>query len=465
MSGTAAYLNDEIETDEYVRMTFSYNMKTTQVTAVSDENTIHTAACTADATHVITEVKYGFNAFMIFEVQESTSESKEMIAGELEIMIKTMPSVEISGSGSINLTDTQETISSSMTFRFHGDTIIDPPPQTYEEAIEAYQSLPAASLDYQRVISFSIAPLSDYCGTSENILNDISNANFESLSKMMVDFEQVEKVLRRLKKTSLANDFQRYRLVLLDLENRFESERSYFVSEMQALLPDIRSGDADDSLLTDLLTEYNNSPFEKEQFLMLLSTRSKEIETAEFIIYHEDLPSNTYIDLDHSGDMAECIIGHEYAVVYELEILPENATILGEMYENGTLDESDKWFMDEVQVGLNRPLMYDFIELSNKNAEEGSASICFLISLNEYGESANAFQLKLLKGGSTIIEGFQAPEKIWKIEEIERGVDFTDLRLYHNANNLTLDSSYFELEITYEAISSNVSTKLISINL
>ena len=107
MSGTAAYLNDEIETDEYVRMTFSYNMKTTQVTAVSDENTIHTAACTADATHVITEVKYGFNAFMIFEVQETTSESKEMIAGELEIMIKTMPSVEISGSGSINLTDTQ----------------------------------------------------------------------------------------------------------------------------------------------------------------------------------------------------------------------------------------------------------------------------------------------------------------------------------------------------------------------
>ena len=352
-----------------------------------------------------------------------------------------------------------------MTFRFHGDTIIDPPPQTYEEAIEAYQSLPAASLDYQRVISFSIAPLSDYCGTSENILNDISNANFESLSKMMVDFEQVEKVLRRLKKTNLAKDFQRYRLVLLDLENRFESERSYFVSEMQALLPDIRSGDADDSLLTDLLTEYNNSPFEKEQFLTLLSTRSKEIETAEFIIYHEDLPSNTYIDLDHSGDMAECIIGHEYAVVYELEILPENATILGEMYENGTLDESDKWFMDEVQVGLNRPLMYDFIELSNKNAEEGSASICFLISLNEYGESANAFQLKLLKGGSTIIEGFQAPEKIWKIEEIERGVDFTDLRLYHNANNLTLDSSYFELEITYEAISSNVSTELTSIKL
>ena len=84
MSGTAAYLNDEIETDEYVRMTFSYNMKTTQVTAVSDENTIHTAACTADATHVITEVKYGFNAFMTFEVEKFEDEKDHNI-GKVQI--------------------------------------------------------------------------------------------------------------------------------------------------------------------------------------------------------------------------------------------------------------------------------------------------------------------------------------------------------------------------------------------
>ena len=149
---------------------------------------------------------------------------------------------------------------------------------------------------------------------------------------------------------------------------------------MQTLLPQIRTGEAEDSALTDLLAEYEASVYEKEKFLTLLGTRQKEIETAEFIIYHDDLPSSIYIDLDHTGDMSKCIIGHEYALVYELEILPDEITTLGDMYENGTLDESDKWFMDEEQFGANRPLLQDFIDLANKNEEDDSASICFLIS-------------------------------------------------------------------------------------
>ena len=89
--------------------------------------------------------------------------------------------------------------------------------------------------------------------------------------------------------------------------------------------------------------------------------------------------------------MSECIIGHDYAVVYDLEILPENPEGLADMHEkmikeNKTLDESGKWFNDELQVGKNRPLIRDFVELAKQN-EDGYASICFLISLNRYNES------------------------------------------------------------------------------
>ena len=89
--------------------------------------------------------------------------------------------------------------------------------------------------------------------------------------------------------------------------------------------------------------------------------------------------------------MSECIIGHDYAVVYDLEILPENPQGLADMHEkmikeNKTLDESGKWFNDELQVGKNRPLIRDFVELAKQN-EDGHASICFLISLNRYKES------------------------------------------------------------------------------
>ena len=251
---------------------------------------------------------------------------------------------------------------------------------------------------------------------------------------------------------------------MLDLESRFEAERSYFTSEIQTLLPKIRSGAADDTDLTTLLADYNKSPYEKEAFLSLLSTRQKEIETAEFIIYNDDLPNTTYVDLDHTADMASCIIGHDYAVVYELQILPEESTTIGDEYEAGTLDESDKWFMDEEQVGLNQPLMADFIGLSNKNAEDGSASICFLISLTVFDSSEDTFQLKLLKSGETIATGYEAPQVIYDMDVVERGYNSAELTVYHeNATELQLDSAYYVLKATYETIYENVSIGIVSI--
>ena len=96
------------------------------------------------------------------------------------------------------------------------------------------------------------------------------------------------------------------------------------------MLPKIRSNQVDESELSLLIGDYSNSPFEREKFLTVLNARQKEIETAEFIIYHEDLATiqNKYVDLDNSGDMAECVIGNDYSVVYELQILPKGRFII-----------------------------------------------------------------------------------------------------------------------------------------
>ena len=470
MEGSASYLNDEIETDEHVRMTFSFKKKGRQVIANSAESTIDSEMCkVAGATHVVTEVKYGFNAYLLFESKESEDLSKEEIAGSLRILIKFAESFEVEGYGNFSFSDIDEYVANTLSFKFYGDTVVDPPPQTFENAVEVYQQLPARSLVDERVVSFSLAPLSDYCEQEDVILNEIASSNVETVSNMIVDFEDVDKMLRKLKNHKLPTDFQSYRAILLDLESRFELAKTYFKAKIQTLLPKIRSGTAEEQELTDLLKEYKQSVFEKESFLLLLGTRQKEIETAEFIIYHPSLPSNKYVDLDHTGDMANCIIGHEYALVYELEILPTNTTHLGEMFEAKTLDETDKWFMNEDEVGDNRPLMNDFIQLAIKNQEEGSASICFLISVNQIGDSGEngkAFQLKLLKNGKTIVDGFRAPQKIWKMEEVERGVDYTELKLHHEADNgLQLESSYFQLKATYEMIGAGVSCSIMRIAL
>ena len=121
---------------------------------------------------------------------------------------------------------------------------------------------------------------------------DINRQNLESIFDIMVDFEEVAKVLRRLKNTRLSLEFQRYRSVLMDLEKRFEVMQSKFKSKIQQLLPKMRAQKANPTELTELLHEYNTSPYNKEIFLALLSARQKEIETAEFIIFNPKLVSN-----------------------------------------------------------------------------------------------------------------------------------------------------------------------------
>ena len=123
----------------------------------------------------------------------------------------------------------------------------------------------------------------------DDILIEINKKNLESVFAIMIDFEEIGKVLRRLMHSRLPLDFQRYRSVLLDLKNSYEIMQSEFRVKIQKLLPRLRAKKAEAEELTNLIAEYKNDPYEKEKFLALLNTRQKEIETAEFIIYNEEL--------------------------------------------------------------------------------------------------------------------------------------------------------------------------------
>ena len=116
---------------------------------------------------------------------------------------------------------------------------------------------------------------------------------------MMTDFESVEKTLRQLKNKNLALDFNKYRTILLDLEKGYGIEKSYFTTEIQKLLPEVRLNPGLEGQLTELLNKYAASRYEKETFIAeCLSYRQKEMETAEFIIYNENLQNNKVIGIE-----------------------------------------------------------------------------------------------------------------------------------------------------------------------
>ena len=118
-----------METNEYVRMTFSFQKKGRQVTVLSSDSVQNPDICESDldATHVVTEIKYGFNSFMIFESQITNTSSVTQLSGSLQSAVEMVASI-LPGTSNPEWTNEVEEVASSLKFKFHGDTIIDPPP-------------------------------------------------------------------------------------------------------------------------------------------------------------------------------------------------------------------------------------------------------------------------------------------------------------------------------------------------
>ena len=119
-------MKEEIKTDEYVRVTFDYHRIGRQVSAISAEATTNSDACRSNigATHVITEIQYGFNAYLLFDKKVSIYESKEDISGRVKVEVEKMGIKIGGGAASVDLFEEDKNLTFGMTFHFHGDTTI-----------------------------------------------------------------------------------------------------------------------------------------------------------------------------------------------------------------------------------------------------------------------------------------------------------------------------------------------------
>ena len=107
-----------------------YHTTSRQKQLVADDATKDKSMCKNNAkritdlgaTHVISEVTYGFNAYLMFEKEIEKHETKKQIEGSLEVVVKAIPSFQVEGKAQINLNETENSTMAKLAFTFHGDT-------------------------------------------------------------------------------------------------------------------------------------------------------------------------------------------------------------------------------------------------------------------------------------------------------------------------------------------------------
>ena len=119
-------------------MVYDYKARKRQIVVQEGLSIVDPHVCDRykDISHVVTEVTYGFDAHMVFEKSTNEDFQNKQISGSLDVLIKSLPSIQIEGHASMNFTEAETTIKNTLEFKFFGDAIIDPPPATFDDAIE-----------------------------------------------------------------------------------------------------------------------------------------------------------------------------------------------------------------------------------------------------------------------------------------------------------------------------------------
>lgn len=140
VGGSAHYLNDNKESLNQCRVTLQYKATTTfkQLLVMTPQNKKTQkvdSVVKGSATHMVTGILYGVNAFFVFDSQKVESSSVEEIQGQMEAVIKKIPSFNIEGKVDIKLSDEQQKLAETFSCTFYGDLLLKSNPSSFAEAV------------------------------------------------------------------------------------------------------------------------------------------------------------------------------------------------------------------------------------------------------------------------------------------------------------------------------------------
>ena len=98
------------------------------------------------------------------------------------------PSWSVEGEASLEYGQELETLQERLDVKFYGDLVLPEPPSTLRDAVLLSQEIPSLCEESKSPVTFSIVPISDYCGEAEKILNEITAANVDKERTQVIFF-------------------------------------------------------------------------------------------------------------------------------------------------------------------------------------------------------------------------------------------------------------------------------------
>ncbi|KAJ1121326.1 hypothetical protein NDU88_009439 [Pleurodeles waltl] len=286
VNGSASYLNDKKTSEKQARVSLQYSTTTIfhhlTMTHLGRQNVSYPDVFDqGTATHVVSAVLYGAQAFFVFDCDFSSSESIQDIQGNLEMMIQKIPTIALEGEGSLKMSDKEFENTEKFTCKFYGDFSLDSNPTTYQEAIKIYSTLPKLLGERgEKAVPVKVwlYPLKQIDPKAAQVVHDISIKLVFDVQAVLEKMSEINMQCNDLMMHPAAITFPEIRSKVQQFQEFCKQYTLTFQKQLAETLPSIRGGKKEECALVNILMSQRHSPFNFQSLSEFLDDKLQEMD-------------------------------------------------------------------------------------------------------------------------------------------------------------------------------------------
>ncbi|XP_033831919.2 uncharacterized protein LOC117379332 [Periophthalmus magnuspinnatus] len=422
VDGSAKYLKDTKTSKQQARVTLQYKTTTCfralTMNQLGAGNIMHPDVFEKGlATHVVTAILYGAQAFFVFDREVSDSENLQDIQGNLQVIIKKISNISIEGEGALKMEDKDKEKVQKFSCKFHGDFSLSQNPITFEDAMKVYQDLPkllGPNGEKEVPVKVWLLPLTSLDSAAARLVRQVSVGLVFEVERTL---EHLEDLDMRCRDVLNSTELKQFPQIVTKIRT-FMGLCSEFKLGLQGVLaqrlPLIRGGGEEEAELAEILRKRAASPFSHNCLNQWVRCKVKE---ARLIKTFCHLMKNTEV-LSSQDDLDDRSSNVKNTVCFVFTSLETEEPYLSALsqYLKGSEQlsprpkdlEMEQWYSDKdvrEAVRTKAKLFGDFAEANVDNQDVKFLAVAFK------NETHKGSTIYLYEEGFEVSDNFEPPSK------------------------------------------------------
>ncbi|CDQ79745.1 unnamed protein product [Oncorhynchus mykiss] len=261
VKGSAEFLHDKKTSKHQSRVSLQYRTTTHFEQLTMDHlgagNVKHCNVFReGSATHVVTAILYGAQAFFVFDREVSSGENHQDIQGNLQATIKKIPLITIEGKASLKMSEEEKQQANTFSCTFHGDFALENNPVTFEDATRLYAGLPrllGEKGEHAVPMTVWLYPLKNLDSAAAQLVRQISVSLVCRAQRILDGLDNTDVLFRDLMMEGMAIKFPEIKAKLSKFRDLCSEYKLVFQKGLCKVLPNIRGGGMEEEELIKML--------------------------------------------------------------------------------------------------------------------------------------------------------------------------------------------------------------------